>query len=82
MAPRYAGILGPLAFLVSLARGIAHGSPVETVVWTAWCHLLLFSAIGYLLGWLARRTVDESVHGRLAAELAAEPRAGPDAGGK
>jgi hypothetical protein len=68
----YAGILGPLAFLTSLARGALHGGGTESVLWTAWCCLLVFSVVGYLVGWVAGKTVEESVRGRIAAELAAQ----------
>ena len=87
MAHVYAGILGPLAFLTSLARGIMHGGGTESVLWTAWCSLLAFAAAGYVIGWVAGKTVEESVRGRISAELAAEQEAetsqpvGPDAAG-
>jgi hypothetical protein len=67
----YAGILGPLAFLTSLARGALHGGSTQSVLWTAWCSLLVFAAVGYLVGWVAGMTVEESVRGRISAELAA-----------
>ncbi len=70
MARDYAGILGLLAMLTSLARGVMHGGEAESVVPTAWCGLLLFSAIGYVVGWVAERTVADSVSERIAAELA------------
>ncbi len=72
MAHVYAGILGPLAFLTSLARGVMHGGGTEAVLWTAWCSLLAFAAVGYVIGWVAGKTVEESVRGRISAELAAE----------
>ncbi len=75
MAQVYAGILGPLAFLTSLARGLTHAGGIDSVLWTAWCSLLAFAAIGYVIGWVAEKTVEESVHGRIAAELAAEEAA-------
>ncbi|MBN2477122.1 MAG: hypothetical protein JXB62_21115 [Pirellulales bacterium] len=71
----YAGILGPLAFLTSLARGFVHGGGAESTLWAAWFGLLAFSAIGYVIGCIAERTVEESVRGRIAAELAAEREA-------
>jgi len=86
VAHSYAGILGPLAFLVSLARGMVHGGPADTVVWTAWSQLLVFTAIGYVLGWIAETVVDESVRSRIAAELGTENQpdraVAPGAGGK
>ncbi len=75
MARTYAGVLGSLAFLVCLARGIVHGAPAVSVLGTACGHLLVFAAIGYVLGWMARGIVDDAVRGRLAAELAAEQSA-------
>ena len=68
----YAGILGPLAFLTCLARGLIHGGGTETVLLTAWCSLLVFAAIGGVIGWVAERIVEDSVRGRISAELAAE----------
>ena len=84
MARAYAGILGPLAMVTSLTRGLLAGGGSESVLWTAWGYLLMFAAIGGLLGWMAQRTVEDAVRGRIAAELAAEktnkatalPRAG------
>ena len=77
MARTYAGILGPLAFLTSLAHGAMHGGGGTSVLWTGWCCLLVFAAVGYVVGWVAERVVDDSVHGRISAELAArqEPQA-------
>jgi hypothetical protein len=78
----YAGILGPLAFLTSLARGALHGGGTQSVLWTAWCSLLVFAAVGYLVGWVAGITVEESVRGRISAELAAgKPPEAPQSSG-
>ena len=72
MAHIYAGILGPLAFLTSLARGAIRGGGVEGVLWTAWAALLLFAVVGYVVGWVAERIVEDSVRGRISARLAAD----------
>ena len=72
MARTYAGILGPLAFATSLVRGVLAGGGTEGVLGTAWCCLLAFAAIGGLIGWIAERIVEDSVNGRIAAELAGE----------
>jgi hypothetical protein len=68
----YAGVLGLLAFLTSLALGLLRAGDPDMVIWTAWCSLWVFAAAGYVLGAIAARTVDESVEARIAAELAAE----------
>lgn len=69
MARTYAGILGPLALAVSLMHGILAGGGTDSVLWAAWCHFLLFAAIGAMIGWLAQQIVADSVNGRIAAEL-------------
>jgi hypothetical protein len=83
----YAGILGSLAFLTSLGRGIAHGSQTESVLITAWCSLLVFAPLGYVIGWVAERIVQDSVRSRISDELDArrqveepEPAASATAG--
>ena len=75
MARTYAGILGPLAFLTAVAHGALHGGNAMSVLWIAWCCLLTFSAVGYLVGWVAERTVEESVNGTISQELAARQAA-------
>jgi hypothetical protein len=67
----YAGILGPLAMLTAVARGVFHGEGTETVLWSAWGWLLGLAVVGWAVGWIAERTIEESVISRVAAELAA-----------
>lgn len=84
MARQYAGILGLLALVVSLLRGILAGSASEATLWTAWLGLLAFTVLGAVIGWLAERIVRESVSGQILSELqekkAAPPSAAPQAG--
>jgi len=68
----YAGILGPLALLTSLARGLIHARQTDAIVFAAWCSLIVFAAVGYVVGWIADRIVEESVMAGIRAELAAE----------
>jgi hypothetical protein len=70
VARTYAGILGLLAFVTSLARGILLGGSENAILWSAWCSLLAFAAIGCVIGWAAEQTIQDSVRGRIAAELA------------
>ena len=72
MARTYAGILGSLAFLTVLARGLVNGGGVESVVYTAWCSLLAFALAGGAIGWLAEGVVRDSVKGQIEAEIAAK----------
>lgn len=74
MGRTFAGILGPLAFLTITARGLLCGESADTLLWAAWLGLWIFAAIGGIAGWIASRTVEESVRARVAAELAAQEK--------
>jgi len=67
----YAGILGPLAFLAVLFGAALDGATPEETLWRAWASLWAFAALGYVVGRLADRTIEESVASRVAAELEA-----------
>lgn len=69
MARQYAGILGLLALMVSLMRGIFAGGASEATLWTAWLSLLAFTVLGAVIGWLAERIVRESVSSQILSEL-------------
>ncbi len=69
MARQYAGILGLLALMVSLMRGIIAGGASEATLWTAWLGLLAFTILGAVIGWLAERIVRESVSSRILSDL-------------
>jgi hypothetical protein len=69
LARQYAGILGLLALVVSLLRGIAAGGASTTTLSTAWFSLLAFTFIGAIIGWLAERIVRDSVSSQILAEL-------------
>ncbi len=71
MGRTYAGILGPLAFLITLVRGAIHAASASTTVFEATVFLVVFAAIGGLVGQIAAWIVDDSVRARLAAEMAA-----------
>ncbi|MBI3838916.1 MAG: hypothetical protein HY288_13420 [Planctomycetia bacterium] len=64
---RYAGILGLLAFLTIVMRGLVHGSGVESTLLAAAFHLVFFAFVGYLVGQLAGWIVLDSVRAKLAA---------------
>ena len=71
MGRQYAGILGPLASGIILARGVLHGCGVEATLLTASGGLFLFATIGWLAGSLADRMVRESVRTQFQSALAA-----------
>ena len=68
MARIYAGVLGPLALLVCLARGVIHAWDAETMVLYAWISLWGFAGLGAVLGWLAGRIVEDDLRTRIAAQ--------------
>ena len=68
----YGGILGLLAFQMTLLRGWFHRSDLQSTLWTAWLGLLVFAAVGLVIGRVAGQIVQESVIGRVNAELAAQ----------
>lgn len=69
MGSSYAGILGPLAFVTVLLRGVVHGSSADSVLVSALVALVIFAVIGYALGIMADRAVLESVRQRFDHEL-------------
>ena len=69
MGPSYAGILGPIAFVTMLARGLLAGSGAEGVLLPALGSLFLFAGIGYICGKLAEQVVLESVKRRFDEEM-------------
>ena len=68
----YGGILGLLAFQTTLLRGWFHRGDLQSTLWTAWLSLLVFAAVGLVIGRVAGQIVQESVIGRVNAELAAQ----------
>jgi len=69
VARQYAGILGLLALVVSLLRGLMAGGSSEATLWTAWLALVAFTAIGAVIGWLAERIVRDSLSSQILSEL-------------
>jgi hypothetical protein len=71
MGRAYAGILGPLGFAISIARGALAGSGVEGTLLAASAATFVFAAIGYLAGQTADYLVNESVRSQFQAAMAA-----------
>ena len=61
MGRAYAGILGPLAFALAIARGMLAGSGVEGTLLAASAATFVFAAIGYVAGQTADYLVTDSV---------------------
>ena len=70
MGRGYAGILGPLAFLIAIARGMFAGSGVEGTVLAASAYLFVFAAVGYVVGQTADYLVSDSVRAQFQIAMA------------
>lgn len=79
MGPSYAGILGPIAFLTMLIRGVVGGSSADGVLLSSALSLFAFAAIGYVIGRVADHIVLESVRQRFDRDLKAREKS-PSAG--
>jgi hypothetical protein len=71
MGRAYAGVLGPLACGVVLARGLVNGGGAEGTLLAATGGLFVFAAIGYLAGQTAEMLVRDSVRSQFQAALTA-----------
>jgi len=64
----YAGVLGCLAFLTCIARGLLAASDIQNTLLKATIGLFAFAIVGYIAGRLAAWIVNDSVRSRIAAE--------------
>ncbi len=70
MARAYAGVLGSLSMAVVMLRGAIAGAGFEGTVANALPAVALMGAVGFIVGWIAEATIDESVRSRLEKQLA------------
>jgi hypothetical protein len=66
---QYAGILGSIALVTSVLRGLVDGTATERVLTAAGISFLVFSVVGYVVGELAGWIVLTSVREKFAAEM-------------
>ena len=71
----YAGILGPLAFTIVVARTLLGGGGVETTLLLASGCLFIFAGIGYVVGQIADGIVFQAVKVKFDEELEAREEA-------
>jgi len=76
----YAGILGPLAMVVIICRGIKDSAGLEGTLTLAIAALAVYAVIGAVLGQIAQATVDESVRLKIEQQLAASAAKNGNAG--
>jgi hypothetical protein len=77
VARLYAGILGLLAFLTILVRGLLHGVDPEWVIWSAWHHLLAFTLVGAAVGWMAGWIVEDAIRNQVVSNTTDRSKAVP-----
>lgn len=68
MGRTYSGVLGLLAFLVVIARGLIHQGSVSSTMTLALLAMFTFAGIGLVLGQLAAQTVADALRSQLVAE--------------
>ena len=71
MGPSYAGILGTLAYVIVILRGVLQGYAVEGKIKLSILLLFVFAAIGYVIGKIAESTIEDSIQVQLQRELEA-----------
>ena len=71
MGPSYAGILGTLAYVSVILRGVLQGYAVEGTIKLSILLLFVFAAIGYVIGKIAESTIEDSIQVQLQRELEA-----------
>ncbi len=71
MGSTYAGVTGPLAFLVVLVRCIIHQSHVYASLQLALVSLVVFSLFGWFIGTVAEKAVEQAARIRFQQELEA-----------
>jgi hypothetical protein len=72
VARDYAGVLGLVAFAIAMARGVIRSAGVNATMWQASITMFAFALVGYIVGAMADRIVEESVRGSVAAQAAAQ----------
>ena len=71
MGPSYAGILGTLAYVIVILRGVLQGYAVEGTIKLSILLLFVFAAIGYVIGKIAETTLEDAIRVQLQRELEA-----------
>jgi hypothetical protein len=70
MGRAFAGTVGPLAFALTVARGVLIGSSLEATLLTASAALFAFAALGYVAGQTADYLVRDSVRSQFQTAMA------------
>ena len=68
MGRTYGGVLGLLAFLVTIARGLIHHGSLSSTITQALVAMFIFAGIGFVLGQMAAQTVAGALRTQFLAE--------------
>jgi hypothetical protein len=69
VARQYAGILGLVAFVTVVVRGIAGGDGAHGTILTAVLSMFAFAAIGSIAGTIAEGIVRDAITAKMLAEV-------------
>ena len=70
MARAYSGVFGSIALCLAISRGLLLGLPPDECLSQGLVVFLVFASLGYCIGFVANRTVCESVENRFRDEMA------------
>jgi len=70
MARAYSGVLGVMAMIFVILRGLLLGMHADDILGMCLAVFATFAAVGYVIGMIADRTVCDSVENRFRAEIA------------
>ena len=70
MARAYSGVLGAMAMIFVILRGLLFGMLADEILGMCLVVFTIFAVVGYVIGWIADRTVCESVENRFRGEIA------------
>lgn len=70
MTRAYSGVLGSIALCLVIVRGLAFGVLPNEILKQSLVVFFLFAAIGFCIGYLADKTICESVENRFRSEMA------------
>lgn len=70
MARAYSGVLGCIAMILVIVRGLVLGLLPDDILTQALVVFFAFVAIGFCIGSIAEKTVYESVENRFRSEMA------------
>lgn len=69
MARKFAAIMASLGMTLVLIRALHHGGGLEAAITSGVFWMVTFGVVGYMLGSIARTTIDDSVRQSMQYEI-------------